>query len=94
AVPNFAQHGAWVLSSQIIGKSGRTPHLSAPSVCFGNNINGCNTWIATLHLRQMVSYQPASRFWEFQWYETTIFLAIAVVLAGLCAWRIRHRFLS
>ncbi|HEY2574947.1 MAG TPA: hypothetical protein VGI74_01435, partial [Streptosporangiaceae bacterium] len=46
AVPNFAQHGAWVLSSQIIGKSGRTPHLSAPSVCFGNNINGCNTWIA------------------------------------------------
>jgi hypothetical protein len=38
-----------------------------------------------------VSYQPASRFWSFQWYETGIYAALALVLAGFCFWRIRHR---
>jgi MYXO-CTERM domain-containing protein len=36
-----------------------------------------------------VTYQPASRYWTFQGYETAIFLALA--LAGICFWRIRRR---
>jgi len=27
----------------------------------------CDAYIASLHLRQTVIYQPASRFWAFQW---------------------------
>jgi hypothetical protein len=30
----------------------------------------------------------------FQWYETAIFLALALILAGLCAWRISRRRLA
>ena len=38
-----------------------------------------------------MTYQPASRYWAFQWYETAIFLGLAVILAGLCFWQIRRR---
>ena len=51
-------------------------------------------WSATQHLRRQISYQPASRYWAFQWYETAIYLALALALAGLCVWQIRHRRLS
>jgi len=38
--------------------------------------------------------RPESRFWAFQWYETAIFVVLAVALAGFCAWRIRRRRLG
>lgn len=40
---------------------------------------------------EVVTYQPASRFWAFQGIETAIFLALALLLAGLCFWWVRHR---
>jgi len=36
-------------------------------------------------------YQPASRYWAFQWYEMAIFIGLAVVLGCLCFWWIRRR---
>jgi hypothetical protein len=91
AMPNFEQQGAWVLSSQIVDKSGHPAHLTAPAVCTGNNFAACQAWIGRLHLRQMVSYEPASRFWDFQWAETAIFVGLALALAGFCTWWIRRR---
>jgi hypothetical protein len=91
ATPNFSQQGAWVLSSQVVDKSGHPFHGSAPAPCFANNFQRCQAWIGSLHLRQVISYEPASRFWEFQWYETALFAAAALVLAGLCAWLIHRR---
>ncbi len=38
-----------------------------------------------------VSYQPANRFWTFQAIETALFVALALALAGGCAWWVRHR---
>lgn len=35
------------------------------------------------------AYQPASRYWPLQWYETGIYLALALALTGFCLWRIR-----
>jgi ABC-2 family transporter protein len=43
---------------------------------------------ATFH--EAVTYQPANRYWTFQWYETAIFLGLALVLAGVSFWRIRR----
>ena len=40
---------------------------------------------------EVVTYQPASRYWRFQWYETGLYLALAVALAGLCVWWVRRR---
>jgi hypothetical protein len=43
------------------------------------------------HYHVLVTYQPASRFWTFQTMETALFVVLAALLAGGCAWWIRHR---
>jgi hypothetical protein len=50
--------------------------------------------VGALHLRQLVTYQPASHYWPLQWAETGIFLALALALAGLCYWWVRRRVLA
>jgi len=39
----------------------------------------------------VTTYQPASRYWAFQWIETGIFLGLSLLLAGFCFWWIRRR---
>jgi hypothetical protein len=39
-----------------------------------------------LGIREFVTYQPDSRYWTFQAYETAIYLGFALVLAGICVW--------
>jgi ABC-2 family transporter protein len=43
---------------------------------------------ATYH--ELVTYQPASRYWPLQWYELAVFLAAALLLSAACAWRLRR----
>ncbi len=53
-------------------------------------LQNCVTKIgATYH--EVVAYQPASRYWPFQWYELLIYLGVALVLAGACVWWVRRR---
>jgi hypothetical protein len=54
-------------------------------------MRSCDTYLTSLHLRQVVTYQPASRYWAFQAEETAIYLALALVLSGVCAWWVRSR---
>ncbi len=46
--------------------------------------------VAKQNLHFDVSYQPASRYWSFQWLEFIGFLALTVILGGLSFWRIRR----
>jgi hypothetical protein len=84
--------GAWILSTRIITPAGR-PASSEPATraCMGDTATArtCDACLEGLHLRQTVTYQPASRYWPLQWYETGIYLALALALAGLCLWWIR-----
>jgi hypothetical protein len=63
---------------------GGHPVLSNPQSAF-------QTCFAKLRIREVVTYQPLHRYWELQWYETTVFFAAALVLAGFCLWWMRHR---
>jgi hypothetical protein len=45
---------------------------------------------ATLHT--VVTYQPANRFWPFQWAEMGIFFAAALALCGLAYWWLRRQY--
>lgn len=56
-----------------------------------NNTPGFLDCLAGHGIREAVSYQPASRYWAFQWTETAIYLAIALALAGYCFWRLSRR---
>jgi len=91
-VGNFDRPGAWILSNQTITPSGQLFTGPAGPACLGNGTqDACTSWINSLHLRQQVSYQPASRFWPLQFIETGIYLVLAAGLGWLCVWRVRSR---
>jgi hypothetical protein len=63
-------------------------HVEAPQAV-GTRLHDCVARLSTT-FHQVVSYQPASRYWPLQWSELAIFTAAAVVLAGLSLWWIRR----
>jgi hypothetical protein len=40
---------------------------------------------------QLTSYQPASRFWPFQWIEGGWLLALSMLLIAVTVWVVRRR---
>jgi hypothetical protein len=96
-----ADAGAWVLSSHTVDASGHaidrippSPTLSpssGPCAPSQRGLSACLAEVTRLGYRQQVTYQPSSRFWPFQWYESGIYTAVTLGLAGLCFWRIRRR---
>ncbi|MFG2005412.1 ABC transporter permease [Spirillospora sp. NPDC048911] len=99
--------GAWVLSSRLVGPSGKTvtgsvpvPTSSGPCAPPGppragerpeRMMSPCMNELKRLGYRQELTYQPASRFWTLQWYETALYLVLSLGLAGLCTWLVRRR---
>lgn len=47
--------------------------------------------VTQLGLKEALTYQPASRYWAFQWYEAALFIALSVILSGSCFWLVRRR---
>jgi hypothetical protein len=86
--------GAWVLSTSGHIYTGPATHILRTCYNGPTSTPACGSAFATLHARLLVTYQPASRFWALQWYETGIFLAAALALAGLCFWRTGQRRLG
>ena len=64
-------------------------HSQAP-VAAQNALADCAAKVAA-RFHEVVTYQPASRYWAFQSYELAIFLGAALMLAGVCFWRVRRR---
>lgn len=82
--------GVWVVSDlgtvldpagkEVRGAEGCAQREKEPFECF-----------ATSDLHIEVDYQPADRYWTFQWIETGIFLALSGLLAWFCSWWLRRR---
>ncbi len=81
------QPGAWILSSGAVDAAGH-PVSTAPSACTQAVVSGALSsgldCLASHGIRIAATYQPASRYWAFQWTETAIYLALALALAGYC----------
>jgi hypothetical protein len=67
--------------AQAAGKGGGGVPQSIGSVQYLNQ-HGYTQWI---------SYQPASRFWPFQWIEGGWLLALSVLLIAVTVWLVRRR---
>jgi hypothetical protein len=93
---NLAPQGAWVLSDIIITPSG-AQFTALPQACTLTPASGpagvldCKNALAAMHLRESVTYQPASRFWPLQWIETGIYLLLAAGLGSGCVGQVRRR---
>ena len=83
--------GGWVLSNQTVTPAGHLFTGPATQACIGPSSSACDNWIASKHLHQLVTYQPASRFWPLQWAELGIYLVASAGLGGLCVWQIRRK---
>jgi ABC-2 family transporter protein len=67
--------------------AGGSGHVQAPQSVV-NTTHDCVARIAATY-HEVVTYQPASRYWPLQWYELGVFLTAALLLAAACAWRVR-----
>jgi hypothetical protein len=100
ALPN-----SWVRSIDVVNSLGQPPSgrvLERLCPRLVNTVSGggetdmhsafsaCITRVAA-SFRQMIVYQPASRYWSFQWAELGVFIAFAAGLAVLSAWWLRRR---
>ena len=85
----------WILSSHAVNAAGQAISR-VPGGC-STQTGGPGAFLACLArngVRVAVTYQPGSRYWTFQWYESAIFLVLAAVLAGFCYWRVSRRALA
>jgi ABC-type transport system involved in multi-copper enzyme maturation permease subunit len=64
-------------------------HTRVP-VSVQKSLQDCVARVGTKY-HELVSFQPANRYWTFQWYELAIYLGAALVLAGACFWWVRRR---
>ena len=71
-----------------LGANAGVPVAAPPDA--RNALQACITKLSPTY-HGLVTYQPASRYWIFQAYETGIFLAAALALVALCFYLIRRR---
>jgi hypothetical protein len=69
------------------GPAGGSGHVQAPQSVV-DATHACVARIAATY-HEVVTYQPASRYWPLQWDELGLFLAAVLLLAAACAWRVR-----
>jgi hypothetical protein len=80
-----APSGSWLLSHTMVGPNGQTYGGSIglkdiPAVCQQAPSPSC---LAAHGYHQLLTYQPASRFWAFQGIETAIFVVLAAILVAV-----------
>ncbi len=82
--------GAWALSEVDRDRAGHVVTLRATDACLQESPDACTAYVLTLHLTEELTYQPANRYWPFQIYETGIFLALSLALAGFSTRRVNR----
>jgi hypothetical protein len=84
------QPDAWLLSSGPVNSAGQATSTT-PAGCTGTGPAAFLGCLGRHGIRESISYQPASRYWRFQLFETGIYLALALALAGYCFRRLNRR---
>lgn len=77
--------GAWVTStSRMLTPTGQPVDQAQYNACLA----AC---LPSLKLHVTVAYQPGTRYWTFQWLESTLYLCVSLLLAAFGLWRIQRR---
>ena len=68
-----------------------TPNLFQPGPATPANLGDPVQYLIQHGLTQLTTYQPAGRFWTFQWIEGGWLLALSVILIVVTVWLVRRR---
>lgn len=82
--------GDWVVSDPAPALNAAGKEVRGSEGCAEARVDPLDCF-AKSDLHMKVEYQPADRYWAFQWIETGIFLALSGLLAGFCSWWLRRR---
>jgi hypothetical protein len=79
--------GSWTMSRYIVDPSGHSiggGRFPIPDACssFANGKGGALNCLSRLGFHEVVKYQPASHYWQFQWIEAGIFVVLAAAAIG------------
>lgn len=85
----LANSGAWFVATRFVDAGGwEVPLEEALSSCVSVPGAACMPEPDT---RRIILYHPASRYWQFQWTETGILVAGALVMGGVAVHRASRR---
>ncbi|MEO3922497.1 hypothetical protein ABGB07_01225 [Micromonosporaceae bacterium B7E4] len=86
----YAIPGAWVLTGnpQMFDASGKPASREQFEECPHTSPEVHKACVESKGFHMTLSYQPADRYWTFQWLELGMYLALAALLAGFAFWRI------
>jgi hypothetical protein len=85
--------GSWLISTDTLlhGKSFSGP-VRLPAECFATASRQTSDACLARHgFSSIVKFQPASRYWTFQWIESGIFVALAAILVATAVIAVRRR---
>ncbi|MEU8235885.1 ABC transporter permease subunit [Actinoplanes sp. NPDC048967] len=90
SVDGYDVPGAWMLTSEaiLVDSTGGQPGKAVTEACFNGDFEKDKACLEALNLHSVLTYQPADRYWTFQWLEFGIYLLLALLLAGYAFWRI------
>jgi hypothetical protein len=73
--------GSWTLKEHLVDAAGRSTsgQIQVPASCGPIRDNAARC-LGRLGYHQVVTYQPPSHYWPFQWIESGIFVGLAAVL--------------
>ena len=74
-----------------VGIQALSPTLFHPGPSTPPNFGDPVQYLIRHGYTQLTTYQPAARFWPFQWFEAGWLLALSLLLAATTVWRVRRR---
>lgn len=90
-IAGYTMPGAWSLtsSSQVFNSDGTPYTTEQAEQCRQSDPRAGMACTAEQNLHFSYTYQPADRYWRFQWIELSVFLGLTLSLTGFGLWRIR-----
>lgn len=82
--------GAWVFNAdtRLFDAAGNPATKATTDSCNTGDRDKIEACIDAKNLHLTVTYQPADRYWTFQWLELAMYLLLAGLLAGYAFWRL------
>jgi hypothetical protein len=81
--------GGWVIStSRLRTANDRDVAQEKYAACVNGSFDGMPDCLGRLNLHVDMVYQPAGRYWTFQWLEAAAYLALAALLALIAGFRV------